>query len=125
MEPSSGICLKASYRDCEDVVISNNVCSSLVNGIKMGTASNGGFKNIAISNMVMRKLGAAWIALQIVDGGQMDGVAVNNVVMHEAGAAFFIRLGDRGRAWMRPEHHAVGSLKNVLINNVVAQIYTP
>jgi hypothetical protein len=119
------ICLKASYRDCEDIVISNNVISSLVNGIKMGTASNGGFKNIAISNMVMRKVGAAGIALQIVDGGHMDGVAVNNVVMHEAGAAFFIRLGDRGRAWMRPEHHAVGSLKNVLINNVVAQIYTP
>ncbi len=91
------ICLKASYRDCEDIVISNNVISSLVNGIKMGTASNGGFKNIALSN----------------------------IVMHEAGAAFFIRLGDRGRAWMRPEHHAVGSLKNVLINNVVAQIYTP
>jgi hypothetical protein len=119
------ICLKASYRDCEDIVISNNVISSLVNGIKMGTASNGGFKNIALSNIVMRKVGAAGIALQIVDGGHMDGIAVNNIVMYEAGAAFFIRLGDRGRAWMRPEHHAVGSLKNVLINNVVAQIYTP
>lgn len=119
------ICLKASYRDCEDIVISNNVVSSLVNGIKMGTASNGGFKNIAISNIVMRKLGAAGIALQIVDGGHMDGITVNNIVMHEVGAAFFIRLGDRGRAWMRPEHHAVGSLKNVLISNVVAQIYTP
>ena len=119
------ICLKASYRDCEDIVISNNVISSLVNGIKMGTASNGGFKNIALSNIVMRKVGAAGIALQIVDGGHLDGITANNIVMHEAGAAFFIRLGDRGRAWMRPEHHAVGSLKNVLINNVVAQIYTP
>lgn len=119
------ICLKASYRDCEDIVISNNVVSSLVNGIKMGTASNGGFKNIAISNIVMRKLGAAGIALQIVDGGHMDGITVNNVVMHEVGAAIFIRLGDRGRAWMRPEHHAVGSLRNVHISNVIAQIYTP
>jgi polygalacturonase len=118
------ICLKASYRDCEDIVISNNVISSLVNGIKMGTASNGGFKNIAISNIVMRTLGAAGIALQIVDGGHMDGITVNNIVMHEVGAAIFIRLGDRGRAWMRPEHHAVGSLRNVHISNVIAQIYT-
>lgn len=119
------ICLKASYRDCEDIVISNNVVTSLVNGIKMGTASNGGFKNIAISNIVMRKIGAAGLALQIVDGGHLDGVTVSNVVMHEVGAAIFIRLGDRGRAWMRPEHHVVGSLRNVQISNVIAQIYTP
>ncbi len=119
------ICLKASYRDCEDIVISNIVCSSRANGIKMGTASNGGFRNIAIANVTMKRVAAAGLALEVVDGGVMDGITVSNVSMHEVGAAIFIRLGDRGRQWMKPETHVVGSLRNVSIQNVLAHVFTP
>ncbi len=117
------ICLKASFRDCEDIVIANNVCSSVCNGIKFGTASNGGFKNIAISNMTMKDIGSAGLAFEAVDGGVIDGVVVSNVVMDQVGAALFIRLGDRGRQWMKPEEHVVGAIRNVSIQNVVARVF--
>lgn len=119
------ICLKSSFRTCEDVVITNNVCSSLANGVKMGTASVGGFRNIAISNLVLRRVAAAGIALEVVDGGTLDGVVISNVVMREVGAAIFIRLGDRGRQWMRPDDRTVGALRNVSIENIIAHIFTP
>ena len=37
-------------RPCKDVVITNCILSSLCNALKMGTESNGGFENTAISN---------------------------------------------------------------------------
>ncbi|MBI2497378.1 MAG: glycoside hydrolase family 28 protein [Opitutae bacterium] len=117
------ICLKASYRDCEDIVIADSVCSSVCNGIKFGTASNGGFKNIAISNMTMKDIGSAGRAFESVDGGVIDGVVVSNVVMDQVGAALFLRLGDRGSQWMKPEDHVVGAIRNVSIQNVVARVF--
>jgi len=119
------ICLKASYRDCENIVITNSVCNSLANGVKFGTASNGGFRNIAISNLTMEHVSAAGLALEVVDGGTLDGVVISNIVMNQVGAAIFIRLGDRGARWMQPADHAVGALRNVSISNVVAQVFTP
>ncbi|MDD2762850.1 MAG: glycoside hydrolase family 28 protein [Opitutaceae bacterium] len=121
------ICLKASYRDCEDVLVTNCVCSSLANGIKFGTASNGGFKNIAISNITMDGINAAGLALEIVDGGTMDGVAVSNIAMNRVGAALFVRLGDRGSQWMTKvdsdgQPNTVGILRNVSIDNIVANL---
>lgn len=119
------ICLKASYRDCEDIVITNCVCSSLANGVKFGTASNGGFRNVAVSNIAVQQAGASGLALELVDGGTMDGIAISNLVMDEVGAAIFIKLGDRGSRWMKPEHHKVGTLRNISISNVVAKVFTP
>ncbi|MCP5529287.1 MAG: glycoside hydrolase family 28 protein [Opitutaceae bacterium] len=120
------ICLKASYRDCEDVVITNSTLSSLANGVKFGTASNAGFRNVAISNLVMRDVAAAGLALEIVDGGTMDGVTITNIAMERVGAPLFIRLGDRGRNWMRAEDQpSVGALRNISISNVTASVFTP
>ncbi|MEO6996102.1 MAG: glycosyl hydrolase family 28 protein, partial [Lacunisphaera sp.] len=70
------ICLKASYRDCENITVTNCTASSLANGVKLGTASNFGFKNIAVSNIVLDGINAAGIALEIVDGGTLDGVTL-------------------------------------------------
>lgn len=119
------ICLKASYRDCEDITVTNCTLSSRANGVKFGTASNGGFKRIAISNLTIRQTGAAGLALEVVDGGTMDGVVISNIVMNRVGAAIFIRLGDRGSRWMSPADHAVGAIRNVSIQNLVANVFTP
>lgn len=119
------ICLKASYRDCEDIVIGNSTCSSRANGVKLGTASNGGFRNITISNLTMNRVACAGLALEVVDGGVMDGVTVSNLTMHEVGAAIFVRLGDRGRKWMASADHTVGALRNVTIQGVNASVFTP
>ncbi len=118
------ICFKASYRDCEDITITNCTGSSLANGLKFGTASQGGFKNISVSNLTFDRIGAAGIALEVVDGGTMDGIAISNVVMRDVGTAIFIRLGNRGSRWTDgAEKPGVGALRNVTIDNVVATVH--
>jgi len=116
------IVLKSSYtlkekRVCENVTVTNCVVSSRCNGIKLGTESNGGFRNISISNCVVYDTFSSGLALQITDGGDMDGVAVSNITMKNVGSPIFIILSDRRRA---PEGTELGSLKNVTINNLTA-----
>jgi polygalacturonase len=117
------ICLKASYRDCENITVTNCTASSLANGVKFGTASNFGFKNIAISNIVLDGINASGIALEIVDGGTMDGVTLSNFAMRNVGSAIFIRLGNVARQWTsdQPEP-GIGVLRNVSISHLVAEL---
>jgi polygalacturonase len=83
--------------------------------IKFGTESNGGFKNISISNCVLECCHG--LALESVDGAQIEDVAISNLTMHEIySAPIFIRLGSRMRG---PAGVPVGSIRRVLINNVV------
>ncbi|MBE7045893.1 MAG: hypothetical protein E7396_00580 [Ruminococcaceae bacterium] len=116
------IVLKSSYALnkkmlCENVVITNCVVTSRTNGIKLGTESNGGYKNIAISNCTVYNTFLAGVALEITDGGDLDGVTVDNISMKNVGTPIYVILSDRRRA---PEGTDVGSLKNVIINNLVA-----
>jgi polygalacturonase len=114
--------LKATAdRSCKDVVIANCVLSSACNALKLGTESNGGFENIAISNCTIYDTRLAGIALEMVDGGVLDRVSISNIVMNGVATPVFIRLGDRARpiaeGGARPP---VGKLRNVSIANVQA-----
>src|SRR5689334_13118323 len=82
--------------------------------IKIGTESDGDFKNITISNIVFDR--SRGLALESVDGGHIEDIAVSNITMREiSNAPFFIRLGSRQRA---PEGTPVGSIKRVSISHV-------
>jgi polygalacturonase len=117
------ICLKASYRDCEGVTVTNCTASSLANGIKLGTASNGGFRNIAISNIALDGVQESGITLEIVDGGTLDGVTVQNIAMRNVTAAIFVRLGNMARSWTQGAGKpGVGVLRNVVISDIVAEL---
>ena len=128
-----GIALKSgSARPCENIVISNCLIRSMTNALKFGTESNGGFRNIAVSNLVIsrsehdnfrqkHKPGLAGISLACVDGGQLDGVAISNVVMRGCYTPLYLRLGNRGRPYTQNmPKPTVGSFRNVSINNLVA-----
>lgn len=137
-----GICLKSTHslgfaRACENVTITNCQVSGYDEGtyldgtfkraykkyshnsstgrIKFGTESNGGFKNITISNCVFDY--CRGLALETVDGGLLEDVAISNITMHDIGnAPIYLRLGARLRG---PEGTAVGKLRRVTISNVV------
>jgi polygalacturonase len=127
------VCLKSTgLAPCEDVVITNCVVSSFCNAIKTGTESTGGFKNISISNCVIKpsravnrlfgdSIGIAGISLEIVDGGIMDGVSISNIAIQGTECPLFVRLGNRGRKHTKdaPEP-PVGIMRNIVINNIVA-----
>jgi polygalacturonase len=137
-----GICLKADYaigraKECEFVTITNCYVSgcwqegTLLDGtykkfgpeervphtgrIKFGTESNGGFRNITISNCVFE--GCQGLALETVDGALLEDITVTNISMRDIiSAPIFLRLGDRMRG---PDNTPVGTLKRVIISNLV------
>lgn len=84
--------------------------------IKLGTESNGGFKNIAISNInFVRSRG---LAIETVDGGNIEDVTISNITMRDiTSAPIFIRLGKRQSA---PEGTPVAKIKRIIIDNIVA-----
>lgn len=83
--------------------------------IKFGTESNGGFKNITISNINF--VHCRGLALETVDGGYIEDVTITNITMRDITTApIFIRLGARQRA---PEGTPIGGIRRVSISNVV------
>jgi polygalacturonase len=82
--------------------------------IKLGTESNGAFRNIAISNIVFQR--SRGLALETVDGALLEDITVSNITMREvSNAPFFLRLASRMRG---PVGTPVGKLRRVIISNV-------
>src|SRR5437588_3453590 len=82
--------------------------------IKIGTESEGDFRNLTISNVVFDR--SRGLALESVDGAHIEDIAISNITMREvSNAPIFIRLGNRMRA---PEGTPVGSVRRVNISNV-------
>ncbi|MBR2883190.1 MAG: right-handed parallel beta-helix repeat-containing protein [Clostridia bacterium] len=116
------IVLKSSYalnekRLCENITVTNCTITSRYCAIKLGTETNGGFKNIAISNCSIYDTCGSGIALEITDGGELDGVTVSNIVMNNVATPLFIILSDRARG---PEGTQIGSVKNIIVDNIIA-----
>ncbi|WP_345950247.1 glycoside hydrolase family 28 protein [Mucilaginibacter sp. PAMB04274] len=139
-----GICLKSSYalgynRACENITITNCNVSGFDRGtfadgtyqrkeahlvpdhegptgrIKFGTESNGGFKNIAISNCTFQF--CRGLALETVDGASLEDITITNITMRDVvNSPIFLRLGARMRG---PAGTPVGSLKRVIISNLM------
>ena len=135
------ICPKSSYalgyaRTTENVTIANCFVTgayelgSLIDGtwkkssrgrgngrIKCGTESNGGFRNIAISNCVLE--GSKGIAIETADGALVEDIVISNITLRDTDdAPIFLRLNRRNRGpveTMRP-----GCLRRVLISNVIS-----
>ncbi|MDP4284172.1 MAG: glycoside hydrolase family 28 protein [Bacteroidota bacterium] len=84
--------------------------------IKLGTESNGDFKNIVITNCVFEL--CYGLALESVDGSNLQDISVSNITMRNVtSAAIFLRLGSRMRA---PKNMEVGAITRVNISNIVA-----
>jgi polygalacturonase len=84
--------------------------------IKLGTESNGGFKNITVSNCVFD--GCQGLALETVDGGLLEDVTITNITMRDiVSAPLFLRLGSRLRG--PAESTKTGTLQRVRLSNIV------
>src|SRR6201988_171559 len=84
--------------------------------IKLGTESNGGFKNITISNCVFDY--SRGLALEAVDGALLEDISISNITMRDiSNSPIFMRLGARNRG--PKETTKVGALRRVMISNIV------
>jgi hypothetical protein len=112
-----GICLKSHNPDfiCQNVFIHNNKMRTSANGIKFGTASLGGFRNIRIvSNLVFNTYRSA-IAIETVDGGIVENIVVDSLRSINTGNAMFLRIGER-RAGKK------GRMSGITISNLYAEV---
>jgi len=84
--------------------------------IKLGTESNGGFKNITISNCVFD--GSKGFALESSDGAVIEGLILSGITMRDCtNTPLFLRLGSRMRG---PAGIPVGSLRGVTLSDIVS-----
>ena len=140
-----GICPKSSYalgynRATENVNITNCVVTgyyqlgTVMDGtfkqfaadakgvgrtgrIKCGTESNGGFKNITISNCVLE--GCNGLALESEDGALCEDITISNITCRNLiNGPLFFRLGARLRG--PKDQTKVGTLKRIMVSNIAS-----
>ena len=84
--------------------------------IKFGTESNGGFKNITVTNCVFDY--SRGLALEAVDGALLEDVTISNLTMRDvSNSPIFIRLGTRNRG--PKDSTRTGAIRRIIISNVV------
>ena len=134
------IVLKSSYALkrpvlCEHILITNCVVTGYKLGtflsgeyipekvnwvcgrIKLGTESNGGYRNITISNCTC--LWSSGLAFEEVDQGRMENITVSNVSLsHVHHYPIYITTGCRNRG--PKEVTRLSSARDIYINNVIA-----
>lgn len=113
-----GICLKSEDRSkiCENIFVSDCKVRSSASAVKIGTASEGGFKNIVVRNIEVYDTYRSAIAIEAVDGGLVQNIEVKNIHAVNTGNAIFIRLGHRNKDGV------YSKLRNVVIANVKVQV---
>jgi len=112
-----GICLKShdSAAFCSNIVIRGNTIRTGANGIKFGTASYGGFRNIRITGNLVYDTYRSAITFAAVDGGFVENVVVDSLRSINTGNVIFLRIGERrtGRK---------GRMSDISISNVYAEV---
>ena len=85
--------------------------------IKLGTESNGGYRNITISNCTC--MWSSGLAFEVVDQGRMENIVVSNISLsHVHHYPIYITTGCRNRG--PKERTDVSSARDIYINNVIA-----
>ena len=85
--------------------------------IKLGTESNGGYRNITISNCSC--MWSSGLAFEEVDQGRMENIVVTNISLsHVHHYPIYITTGCRNRG--PKERTDVSSARDISINNVIA-----
>lgn len=132
------LCFKSEYLDkfCENITVTNCILSSLCNGIKFGTGSRTGFRNISVNNCVVKKSShngyRHWnmppsivyqpeiqslntgIVILGVDGGLVENINISNIIMTDVLNPIFIRVGKR---FLNPENNP-SVMRHITIQNI-------
>jgi polygalacturonase len=96
----------SDYRSVDDM--------GVLGRIKLGTESNGGFRNILISDCVCEN--TRGILVGVVDGGVLEDVVVSNIILRNpVNHPLFVRQAARLRA---PEGTTVGACRRVRFDNI-------
>jgi polygalacturonase len=124
------MCLKgASGETTENVLVERSTFVSSCNAFKIGTDTQGDFRNIIARDIKLGGIPAEAVALRghraisgitltTVDGGNVENILITDVSVNQSNCPVFIRIGDRGRVMAESRQPAVGLLRKILIENV-------
>jgi polygalacturonase len=120
------ICPKSGHvRGVQDLIVRNCEIqkSGRASGIKCGTLGYGSFKDMLFEDITINDVNLAGIALESVDGANIENVIFRRIKMTNVASPFFIILGDRGRT---PDGsvHKIGTVKNILFQDITASKIT-
>ena len=112
-----GVCLKSYHADseCYDIEIARCDIRSSASAVKFGTASWGGFRKVYVHDIKVEDTFRSAIAIESVDGAQIDSILVERIDAKNTGNALFMRLGQRAG-------DRKGSLRNVTIRHLSCQV---
>ncbi len=112
-----GVCLKSYHADseCYDIEVARCDIRSSASAVKFGTASWGGFRKVWVHDIKVQDTFRSAIAIESVDGGEIDDILVERIDAKNTGNAFFLRLGQRAG-------DRKGMLRNVTIRQLKCEI---
>lgn len=112
------ICLKShdATKMNENIEIRNCVARSSANGIKFGTVSAGGYKNIRIINNRVYDTFRSAFTIATPDGGKVEDVLVDSLFAYNTGNAIYLRIGAR---WNKGRQ---GSIDGVTMQNIYIEV---
>ena len=123
-------CFKgASERNTERVLIENCRLYSCCNALKVGTDTQGDFRNVLVRNCqiggveydpsgLKHRCSDSGVSLEMVDGGTLENFLIENITIDRAWSPFFLRLEDRGRVKPGDPKPPVGTLRRIAISHV-------
>jgi len=127
------MCLKgASAKPCENILIENSTFYTACNAFKIGTDTQGDFRNIIARNLILGGIPdslksfinfhecSTGITLATTDGGNVENILIQDVNISRSRCPVFLCTGSRGRRWNETMQHP-GYLKNIVIKNVTGK----
>ena len=123
-------CFKgASERNTERVLIENCRLYSCCNALKVGTDTQGDFRDVLVRNCqiggveydpsgLKHRCSDSGVSLEMVDGGTLENFLIENITIDRAWSPFFLRLEDRGRVKPGDPKPPVGTLRRIAISHV-------
>jgi hypothetical protein len=116
------ICIKSFSPEegSRNITVTNCVVTSNASGIKIGTESAGAFEDITVQNCTVYDTRVDAISMMSVDGAKMERIIFSNITVRNIkGAAIFVRLGNRGNTFRKDIVPNKGSVKDILITNIL------
>lgn len=112
------ICFKShdATKFCDSILVENCTARSSASGLKFGTVSRGGFKNITVKNLTIYDTYRSAITFAAVDGGFVENIVIDGVRSINTGNVIYLRIGDRWSKGKKP------FMKNIVIKNVYAEV---
>lgn len=112
------ICFKShdATKICDNILVENCTARSSASGLKFGTVSRGGFRNITVKNLTIFDTYRSAITFAAVDGGFVENILVDGVRSINTGNVIYLRIGDRWSKGKKPY------MKDVTIRNLYAEV---